>query len=37
MGPVGAGFHGPEEYVELDSIFKRTKLLAQTIYKIYNF
>lgn len=36
MGPVGAGFHGPKEYVEIDSIFERTKLLAQTLYKIYN-
>ncbi len=36
MGPVGAGFHGPKEYVEIDSIFERTKLLAQTFYKIYN-
>jgi glutamate carboxypeptidase len=36
MGPVGAGFHGPKEYVEIDSIFDRTKLLAQTLYKIYN-
>jgi len=36
MGPVGAGFHGPNEYVKIDSIFERTKLLAQTLYKIYN-
>lgn len=36
MGPVGAGFHGPNEYVEINSIFERTKLLAQTLYKIYN-
>jgi len=36
MGPVGYGFHGPEEYVEIDSFFERTKLLAQTLYKIYN-
>jgi len=34
MGPVGAGFYGPEEYVELDLVFERTKLLAQTLYKI---
>ena len=36
MGPVGAGFHGTEEYVEIDSIFERTKLLAQTLFEIYN-
>ena len=36
MGPVGNGFHGPKEYVEIDSIFERTKLLAQTLFKIYN-
>lgn len=36
MGLVSAVFHGPEEYIELDSVFERTKLLAQTLYKIYN-
>lgn len=35
IGPLGTGFHGPDEYVEIDSIFERTKLLAQTLYSIY--
>ena len=36
MGPTGSGFHGPNEYVEINSIFERTKLLAQTLYNIYD-
>jgi len=36
MGPAGAGCHGTEGYVEIEAIFERTKLLAQTLYKIYN-
>jgi len=35
MGSVGAGYHGPKEYVEIDSIISRTELLAQVLYKLY--
>lgn len=35
MGPSGSGFHGPDEYVEINSVFERTKLLAQTLNSIY--
>jgi len=35
MGPSGSGFHGPEEYVEISSVFERAKLLAQTLYQVH--
>lgn len=34
MGPEGDGCHGPNEYVNIQSIFERTKLLAQALYKL---
>jgi len=33
MGPEGYGSHGEDEYVEIESIFERTKLLAQVLYR----
>lgn len=31
FGPVGGNFHTPEEYLDLDSVFPRIKLLARVI------
>ncbi|NDJ56975.1 M20 family metallopeptidase [Enterobacteriaceae bacterium 4M9] len=31
FGPVGAGFHGPDEYLEIDSIEPRIRLLRRVI------
>jgi glutamate carboxypeptidase len=34
MGPEGYGYHGVDEYVEIESVFERTKLLAQVLYRL---
>lgn len=36
MGPEGYGYHGEDEYVEIESVFERTKLLAQVLCKLEN-
>jgi glutamate carboxypeptidase len=36
MGPEGFGAHGIDEFVIIETLFERTKLLAQTLYKIYS-
>lgn len=36
LGPVGGLDHGPDEYIELDSIVPRTALLAKVIMAIAN-
>lgn len=35
FGPIGAGFHSQEEYLELSSIASRTKLLASVIKNLH--
>ncbi len=35
MGPEGYGCHSVDEFVNIESIFERTKLLAQILYKLY--
>ncbi|MFN8443298.1 MAG: M20 family metallopeptidase [Caldilineaceae bacterium] len=34
MGPIGGLDHGPDEYIELDSIVPRTELLARVLMKV---
>ncbi|WP_431223718.1 M20 family metallopeptidase [Serratia sp. L9] len=34
FGPIGAGFHSPAEYLELDSIAPRIRLLKQVIVRL---
>ncbi len=37
FGPIGAGFHSPDEYLQLDSIEPRIQLLVKVLQKISNF
>ena len=34
VGPIGGGFHAPEEYLELDSIVPRAQALALAIMRL---